>query len=86
MPTTEYNLHGRRLASRFPCPKCRHPGSKVIRTGEDDSGIVTRERRCTACGHRFFTAQEPEWVVRSEQIGWVDHKPRYMCQDPADNR
>ena len=68
--TELYNPHGRRLASRFPCPRCRHPGSKVLRTGESDDGVVTRERRCSDCGHQWFTAQEPEWVVPRDEITW----------------
>jgi hypothetical protein len=27
MSAAEYNLHGRRLASRFPCPKWRQPAT-----------------------------------------------------------
>jgi len=32
-----------------------------------DDGIALRRRSCDACGHRWFTAQEPEYLVRYVQ-------------------
>lgn len=81
---TDSTRNGRRMASRIPCPKCRHPLSKVLRTGEDDDGIVTRERRCPSCGYQWFTAQEPEWIVPRAEVRWPDGKPRWQEKtDPA---
>jgi len=75
---TDDSRGGRRMASRFPCPKCRHPVSKVLRTGEDDTGIITRERRCPCCDHQWFTAQEPEWIVPRSEVRWPGGKPRWQ--------
>ena len=69
-----------KMAGRFPCPKCKQPGTKVRITGENDDGIITRKRWCPHCGHNFFTAQEPEWVIPSHQIKWdrVSLKPYWQ--------
>ena len=81
---TEPTRNNRRMASRFPCPKCRHPITKVLRTDENDDGIVTRERRCPCCDHRWLTAQEPEWIVPRAEVHWVGSKPRWQEKtDPA---
>jgi len=39
---------------------------------------------CRHYGNRFYTAQEPEWLVQKEQIGWVKHKPLLMRQGTAE--
>ena len=41
------------------CPKCEHPGNKVIDSREAKGGSVIRRRRmCLQCGHRFTTYEE----------------------------
>jgi transcriptional regulator NrdR family protein len=34
--------------------------------------LVIRRRCCDDCKHRFFTAQEPEYLIRRELIKWSD--------------
>ena len=74
-----------KMSGRFPCPKCRQPGTKVRITGEGPDGVIARKRWCPHCEHNFFTAQEPEWVVRKEDVRWnVFHKP-YLVTQPDTN-
>lgn len=67
------NNNGRKMSSRFPCPKCRALNSKVRRTGEDHDGVITRRHRCQECGHEWYTAQEPAWIVPDHEIRWLDN-------------
>jgi len=50
------------------CPKCRSKESKVTRTSRNDDGICIRTCVCKQCGHIFYTAQEPEYVVRRDKL------------------
>jgi hypothetical protein len=70
MPSQIYSPTGRKVSSKMQCPKCRFLASKVVSTNEDESGVTIRKRRCKSCEHVFFTAQEPEYIVKSENIAW----------------
>ena len=48
---------------RCRCPKCRSGRSRVVTTSEMADGRIVRERRCALCDWRWFTCQEPEYVV-----------------------
>lgn len=61
---------------RFRCPKCRGTSLAVIRTTTSyDDGFQIRRRRCSDCGHLFYTGQEPEFLLRPDQMGWKDGHP-----------
>jgi hypothetical protein len=34
-------------------------------------GVTVRHCVCSACEHRFFTAQEPEYLVPRERVRWT---------------
>lgn len=63
---------GRSLRCR--CPACRHEITVVIQTCEQDDGLLVRRRKCAACGYRWFTAQEPEFVLPREQVGYREKR------------
>lgn len=69
-----YSFGGRRLPSKILCLKCRFPVSEVVATSQDESGVTVRKRRCKKCEHVFFTAQEPEYIVKGESVAWKNGK------------
>lgn len=73
--TAIYNERGIKQRVDCPCPQCREPITKVLRSGVEDGGEVVRQRQCPKCGNRWFTAQEPEYIVRAEAIHWPRDKP-----------
>lgn len=73
--------NGRKMASRFPCPQCRHPDSRVLLTNEDDSGVIVRRHECRGCSCRWWTAQEPAWIVPAREIEWsANRKPLWRSR------
>lgn len=66
---TIYDANGRRKRFAFRCPQCRSERTRVVMTSEADH-LVIRRRCCDDCQHRFFTAQEPEYLIRRELIKW----------------
>lgn len=71
-----YNANGRRRRVMCPCPKCREPLSEVLNVSAEDGGDTVRQRKCPACGHRWFTLQEPEYIISADKIEWAEKKPR----------
>lgn len=65
---------------RCSCPVCRHPTSRVVATNEMADGTLVRERRCSACDYRWFTAQEPEYVLPRAQVVYSGKKPALLQQ------
>ena len=55
---------------RAACPKCRSGNTKVIITRSSTNGLLVRRRSCRDCGHRFWTLQEPEWLIKSSDLTW----------------
>lgn len=53
-----------KITSRCGCPRCREGVTAVTMTSTQDDGVTLRRRWCTSCGHRWYTAQEPEYLVR----------------------
>ena len=49
------------------CPKCGSHNVRVCMTKSTDDGVSVRRRNCRGCGHRWYTAQEPEYVVQWER-------------------
>lgn len=70
MADSVYTADGRRRLSRCVCPNCKHTISRVIQTGEDEHGVIARRRQCENCQSIFFTGQEPEYLVRKENVTW----------------
>jgi hypothetical protein len=73
---------GRRQRIACPCPKCRHPLTRVTRSGAEDGGEIVRRRLCEACGHRFYTCQEPEYVVAERRLQWLRSGPVVIPPSP----
>lgn len=71
-----YNTNGRRKRVMCPCPKCREPFNEVLNVSSEDGGVTVRQRRCPACGHKWFTLQEPEYIIPANKVEWVEKKPR----------
>jgi transcriptional regulator NrdR family protein len=55
---------------RARCPKCGHGITTVIQVCEQADGRIARRRKCASCDHRWFTAQEPEYVVPRDQVAY----------------
>lgn len=67
--------NGKTINARCRCPSCRHPVTKVLRTGTMEDGVLVRLRLCLSCDRRWFTAQDPEYLVRSEAVVWRRDRP-----------
>ena len=46
------------------CPKCGSHNVRVCMTKSTEDGISVRRRNCRGCGNRWYTAQEPEYIVQ----------------------
>ena len=57
------------------CPKCRHGLSDVVTSAAQDDGVRVRVRICRKCGHKFWTAQDPEWLVPVAKRAYLGRKP-----------
>lgn len=77
-----YNANGVKLRHSFPCPKCRHPHAPVIVTRQTDDGEVIRRRGCPECGHRWFTLQEPEFLLPQGAVKWSGQR-LLLKREPA---
>lgn len=66
---------GRLVQVRCRCPKCRHPITRVLRSGVEVGGEIVRVRTCVDCGHRWYTGQEPEYLLPAERVSWRRDRP-----------
>jgi transcriptional regulator NrdR family protein len=55
---------------RCRCPKCGHGVTTVVQVCEQGDGRIARRRKCALCDHRWFTVQEPEYVVPRDQVAY----------------
>lgn len=46
----------------------------VVHVTEQEDGRIVRRRKCAACDHRWYTAQEPEYLVPRCQVGYRDKR------------
>lgn len=76
------NEKGRKAQRSFPCPKCRHPITRVI-VSCDAEGVMVRRRVCQGCGHKLYTAQEPEYLVNEDYIYWHQGRPYIALEEAA---
>lgn len=53
---------------RCRCPVCRHEVTIVVQSADQADGRIVRRRKCAACDHRWFTVQEPEYLVPASQV------------------
>lgn len=82
-----YTDKGIKRRFAFPCPKCRSHDTRVVCTTQDDvGGEIYRRRCCQDCGHRWYTAQEPEYLIRPERVSWTGGKARKMQVQRQDER
>jgi DNA-directed RNA polymerase subunit RPC12/RpoP len=49
------------------CPNCNHVSTSVLQTNAIKTEHTTRQRKCSNCGHKWFTV---ELEVQSWAIGW----------------
>lgn len=75
-----YDQNGRAVNCRMPCPKCKHPITRALITG-DSEGVIVRRRQCADCGHRFYTAQEPEYLIPDDRIYYVRSRPQIIFDE-----
>lgn len=62
--------------SRFPCPKCRSLSTRITRTATSpENGTIVRRRTCSSCDHRWYTGQEPEFLLGPQRITWLGGFP-----------
>jgi len=66
----------------FPCPKCRNPQSSVVLTRHTEHGESVRRRSCEECGHKWFTMQEPEFLLSRDAVRWSGNQLR-LTQEVA---
>lgn len=59
---------GYKRSGRWRCLKCGAQESGVVTAHTDESGVTIRRRKCLQCGHRWYTAQEPEYLVKTEDV------------------
>lgn len=77
---------GVRHGTRFHCPKCRGGRTKVVLSHDPGDGVMVRRRWCEGCGHRWYTAQEPEYLLRAEQVMYLPDERgsrRVHIKEPA---
>ena len=67
-PPRRQNGHVVHFANRAACPKCRSGNTGVRTTRTDEDGVIQRQRICRDCGHRFTTAQEPEYLIKAPHL------------------
>ena len=65
-----YSKNGIKLRHPFPCPKCRSGLTPVIVTKQTEHGETIRRRGCKECGHKWFTLQEPEYLLPVGSVKW----------------
>ena len=49
------------------CPKCSGGSVRAVATNSRDNSAVVRQRRCSDCGHVWFTVEVP---VKAAMVGW----------------
>lgn len=56
-----------------PKPECGSFNCRVVTTKQTTGGPyqVVRRRRCVSCGHRWYTAQQAEIEITSDQMVWA---------------
>ena len=54
----------RRPNNGMRCPKCGVYDSRVGLTKRTEDGVSIRRRICRQCDFRWYTGQEPEYLVR----------------------
>ena len=52
------------------CEKCGSGQSSVVMVRSDTNGNRVRRRLCKHCGHRFWTVQGTEKVIRKYDLHW----------------
>jgi hypothetical protein len=77
-----YGPNGVKHRHSFPCPKCLSGPSPVIVTRQTPAGETIRRRGCSVCGHRWFTVQEPEYLVPRGAVKWCGSDLRIITPEP----
>lgn len=53
-----------------PCLECRSRNTFVVLTTRIEDGTIIRRRCCKACGHRWYTQQQPEIPLSKHLLKW----------------
>jgi hypothetical protein len=64
MTLAEMATRAASASGRLICPKCHCPDFKTYCTKHGVASTF-RYKKCTNCGHRIYTVQNPETIVRS---------------------
>ena len=58
-----------KLKPRCCCPSCFEKDNSVCSSWQiPATGEIVRRRSCELCGHRWYTAQEPEYIVHKDRV------------------
>ena len=63
------------------CPSCRSGDVMVLRSDTMPSGLTVRSRRCGDCSRRFFTCQEPEYLIARDKVRWWDGHGLWLIEE-----
>jgi len=55
------------------CPECGDFDSKIVHVSWTWCNRRVRRRACANCGHRWYTIQEPEELIRGTDLLWDGH-------------
>jgi transcriptional regulator NrdR family protein len=65
-------MNKRKKSARFACPKCKYEFTRVIMTTTMSTGPIVRRRECTKCEFRWYTGQEPEYLLPAKKVKYID--------------
>lgn len=57
------------------CPECNGMVTLVVSTSWQRDGRAVRRRVCKACGHRWYSVQQPEQLITLDQLRWQRKRP-----------
>lgn len=64
----------KRRFMRFSCPSCRSKLTLVISSTAMESGVVVRRRVCETCQFKWYTGQEPEYLINNSKIRFINRR------------
>ena len=67
-------------AIQVPCPQCGSYRTYVLASNSTAKGII-RRRKCAGCDHRWYTRQQHEQSIMSDDVKFNNKKPQ-LKDDP----
>lgn len=66
------------------CPNCNSEDTvKVVDSLSTDENEIYRKRKCTKCGHKFFTCEFEVEVNKRFKSEWVTYNNRRLIKNAA---